>query len=127
MPDLERDVMNTVNNAIGKSIEAALAGYQSPMVKLVNDAVARRAAEISDRIDAALANALTSGNLAEALNDVFSHKLARVLLSKMEGAMEKLANDIRSNPAFKARLIVAVESAVKEFGPEAARAVRAAV
>jgi hypothetical protein len=47
------------------------------------------------------------------LRDAAAHKLARVVISKCEGEIEKRANEMRSDPAFRARLTLAVEAAIR--------------
>jgi len=122
MPDeknelLEKEILNQVKDAIAKSIVAALAGYNSPLNKMIEVVIARKHNAIELMLERAVDEALT-GDLKADLQTACSHKLARVLISKMEGEIEKRANDLRANPEFRAKLTVAIANAVKGLVPE---------
>lgn len=117
MNTLEEAVLKEVGPAIREAIHKRLASdYNSPLGKLVDRVIDANAADIQGRLDAALKTAIAAADFEASVRDNLTHKLARVLSSKMEGAVEKVANDVRSNPAFRARLTIAVEGILKELG-----------
>lgn len=109
--DLEQQVIATVHAAIGDAISKCLSGYNSPLEKFIIAAVEMRGDVIKSIVDDAFADAL-AGDLREGLRQEMSHKLAKILVSKMEGEIEKRVNDLRSNPSSKAAITLAVEKAI---------------
>ena len=117
IPELERQVFGGMLASISEATKNYLSASDyhgsNPFTKLVKAAVDRKAAELSTLMDDALDSAF-SGDFREKLREAAAHKLARVLMAKMEGEIEKRANDLRADPAFRARLTIAIEKAVRE-------------
>lgn len=120
---LEQLITREVGPAIREAIHKKLASeYRSPLDGIITRVIDANAADIQGRLDAALKTAIAAADFEAAVRDNLTHKLARVLSSKMEGAVEKVANDVRSNPAFRARLTIAAEGILKELGETVGRA-----
>lgn len=116
--NIEENVISTVHSAITEVIKAKLSGYNSPLDKIIADSVADKTTSIRFLLDEAIGGALV-GDFREALKDACTRKLAKVLISKMEGEIEKRANDLRADPEFRARLTIAITDVVKEIGTKA--------
>ena len=114
---LEREIFNQVKDSIGKAIGASIVGYQSPLDKMIKDVIERRRMEIETLLGQAVDGAL-KGDFRDTLQEACTRKLAKVLISKMEGEIEKRANDLRADPTFRARLTVAIGEVVKGIGQE---------
>lgn len=113
---MEDQILQTIRTSIQDAIVKTLVGYNSPLEKLVNEVVQKNAPEISKRMDDALKASIQSHDFDAAMRDAMGHKLARQLISKMDGAVEKVANDLRSNPTFRAKLTLLVEETVRTWG-----------
>jgi len=113
--NLEKQIYETIIAGIGESIKERLnRGYQdNPLNKMIDAVVETRAPEIKKLIEEAVDGAMI-GDLRAALKDAVTHKLARVLVSKLEGEIEKRANEFRSSPEMRARITLAIEKAIKE-------------
>jgi hypothetical protein len=112
---LVADMLNVVFDAMRDRTKEALSRYGSPLDGLIEKAVTRHEAKFQSLMDDAITKAF-DGDFREQLADAASRKLAKVLISKLEGEIEKKANDLRSDPAFRARLTVAIDNAVKQAG-----------
>lgn len=112
--DLEKQVYGGILAAIGEAVKNHLSqGWsKSPLDRVLNDVLTRREPELRALIDEAVTQSFVG--FRDNLREAASHKLARVLMSKAEGEIEKRANELRSDPAFRARLTLAIESAIKE-------------
>lgn len=114
---LEQDVWNAVKDAIGSAITERLAKtYDSPLNKMVDAVVVARSSELQSLMESAIDGALT-GDFKAAIRDAVTHKLARIITSKMEGEIEKRAVELRASPEFRARCTLAVEAAIKNVTP----------
>jgi hypothetical protein len=114
-PTLEQQIADAAKGAVGEAVRSSLTGYSSPLQKMVNDVVAERAGTIKDLLRGGLDSALDSTAFKKEIRDAFNHKLARTLMSKYEGEIEKQANVLRQQPEFRARVVLAIEAIVKEF------------
>jgi hypothetical protein len=112
---LENTVFDIVKNAIGEHLNKQLVeSYRSPLDPFLNAAIARNAPAITALYENAVAEAIGKADLRPALVEAFNHKLARLLVSRFEGEIEKRANEMRSDPTFRAKVTLAIEAAVKE-------------
>lgn len=114
--NLEENVISTVHSAITEAIKAKLAsGYNSPLDALIKASVDKHSPAIQGMMDKAIQDALT-GDFATALADACTRKLAKVIIQKMEGEIEKKANDLRGSPEFRAKLTLAVSEVISSIG-----------
>lgn len=109
--NLENEIIGTVHSAIADAIKTKLSGYNTPLDKLIAETVQKHDAQFRTILDKCVNDAL-SGDFAVALADACTRKLAKVLISKMEGALEKQATELRSSPEFRAKLTVLVDDLV---------------
>lgn len=115
--NLEDQVIGTVHSAITEAIKTKLSsGYNSPLDNLIKQAIDNNSAKISSMLNDAVAACLT-GDFKSSLQDACARKLAKVIISKAEGEIEKQANELRSSPEFRAKLTIAITETVKSFKP----------
>ncbi len=114
--NLEENVISSVHSALAECIKKKMEGYGSPLDPLIKASVEKHEGQIRAALDSSVVAAL-SGDFAEALKDACTRKLAKVLISKMEGEIEKRANELRADPEFRARLTIAITEVVKGINP----------
>lgn len=112
---LEQQIADAAKGAVGQAVKASLTGYSSPLQKMVNEVVAERTDTIKSLLRDGLDSALNGSAFKKEIRDAFNHKLARTLMSKYEGEIEKQANALRQQPEFRARVVLAIEAVVNEF------------
>lgn len=115
--NLEQEIINQVRSGIGEAIAKTIGGYNTPLEKLIRQVIDNHGDVIKSLVEEAFSSAL-SGELRTSLKQALSHKIAKLMVSKMEGEIEKRVNDLRSNPATRGYIIVAVEKAISEIGKE---------
>ena len=116
-PDLERRVMQAVFQSIDTAIVEKFKGYNSPLDALLKNAIARNEVQLTALLDDAISLAIHTKSFKEELRDSFDKKLSKVLLSSFEGEIERRANKLREDPAFRAKITVAIDAAVKSSHP----------
>lgn len=114
MKTLEEQIQETIVAGLGEAIKNRVTqGYgDNPLNKLIDSVVASRTDSIRKLIEEAIDGALV-GDFRAALKDALTHKLARVITSKLEGEIEKRANELRASPETRARITLAIEAALK--------------
>lgn len=115
--NFELEVQDAVKKAIREAIEKSLISYSSPLDKLVKAEVDKCQGPISTLLNESIMHCMQL-DIREQIKEALSHKLARLLVTKMEGELEKKVNDLRSSPETRARIVLAIDNAIKELGKE---------
>jgi hypothetical protein len=112
--ELEQKILNQVNDAIQKSIAECLGKYDSPLNVMAKNVVNKHAQEIEVIMDEALTGTIKSNDFQKAVREVFTHKLAKTLMAKMEGEVEKATTIFKQDPTRRAKVILAIEKIINE-------------
>lgn len=115
-PSLETEAWKAIQEAITAGITERFKAYNNPLCAMVDAVVASRSVDIQKIMEVSIDGALT-GDFKKAIEEAVTHKLARVITSKMEGEIEKRAGELRASPEFRARCTLAVEAAIKNVTP----------
>ena len=109
MTDLEKAVLNDAQKAIGEAIKTNLTGYNSSFQKMVNQVIEEHTGELKEIVENNFTKVIDSKEFDEAVRHAFEHKLAKILVSKLEGGVEKAVATLRSDPTIRAKMILAIE------------------
>ncbi len=118
--NLEQDIISSAHQAITSAIKNKLEGYDSPLLPLIKTVIEKRKTEFEAMLNEAVTGAL-GGEFREALKDACMRKLAKVVISKSEGEIERQANELRSSPPFRAQLTLAIDKCLREFNENAGK------
>lgn len=118
MTNLEKDILNSTQLAIGKAIGENLTGYHNPLSKLITEVVDSHRNELKEIIESNFTKVIRSKEFDKSVKNAFNHKLAKILVSKLEGSVEKCVNTLRSDPIVRARMILAIEDIIRDYDPE---------
>ncbi len=115
MQDLEKQVWDATKNAINDAVVRRLTdSYNSPLVKLVDQVVESRSAELKSLVDELFTGAIGDKEFRVHARQQMVHVVAKTLLSKMESSVDKAVNTFKSDPTTKAKVLLAIENIVKE-------------
>ena len=117
MNDLEHKVNDCIREGLTEVIKAKLGGDNSPLDAVIQNVVAERKDVIRKLVEESIDGAL-AGNFKDSLKDALNHKLAKLLVSKMEGEVEKRLVDLRTNPEFRAKVTIAIYALVDQMVKE---------
>lgn len=109
---MEQQILNQVSQSIGKAIETSLSGYNNPLQKLCEEVISKHKADLFAVIDAEVCQLKDSPEFRSAVKDALNHKLAKLMVSKMEGELEKQVNELRARPEVRAQIVLAVKAIV---------------
>lgn len=112
---LEKDILAAAQAAIAKAIAESLGRYNSPISALCDSVVQAHKGELKEIFENNFAAVVKSKEFAEAVKNAYQHKLAKILVSKLEGSVEKAVDTLRSDPTIRAKMVLAIESIVKEL------------
>lgn len=111
--NIEHLVTDAFRAGLQKMLEQQIGSYNNPVAKIAEQILAAHADQIRVLLEDAVSNALSSKVLKSDLREAFGHKVAKLLVSKLEGEVEKRVNDIRSDPIMRAKMLLAIEQVVK--------------
>lgn len=111
---MEDKILQQVNQAIGKAIETELVGYGKPLSKLTEKVINAHESQLYNLINNEVEQLLTTESFRGALKDALNEKLAKVLIARMGGEMEKQVNELKGNPATRAKITLAINRILEE-------------
>lgn len=114
----EKLMFDAVRDAIREGIKDKLSkSYDNPLFKLVEDCIKRRSQEISSIIDDAIVKCVcgTYSNFKEQFMEEAQRIIAKQLIAKFGGEIEKTVNVLKSDPSTRAKITLAVDECVKNL------------
>lgn len=116
MTDLETIILKTAKESVSKSVVSALTeGYDNPMKQLCEKVLNKHKTELSGLIDSEITALISGEEFKNAIKEALTHKLAKTLVSKMGGEIEKRVNELQQNPETRARITVRISELIKEL------------
>jgi len=111
---LEMDILSTTQSAIHESIKNVLTKYDSPLNKLVGSVIDSHSSELRSIINDSFTRVIQTEDFKESIISAFSGKVARTIISNNTGLFDKVANELKQDATFKAKLSLAVSNVVEE-------------
>ena len=108
--ELESKILNQINVALGKAISDELVGYNKPLSKLTEAVISDHQQELYDLINGEFETLLNSDDFKEQLKIALNAKLARTLISRMGGELEKQVNTLKADPTTRAKITLAIDN-----------------
>ena len=82
------------------------------MHKLLDEVIVERKKEFDDLLNDMFDAFFKAADVKAALLDEFKHKVAKTMVGKLDGAVEKSISKYRQDPATNARMILAIEKII---------------
>lgn len=97
-----------------KVLERFTTSWSSPINKMADDVVAAHSIEIKLLMEDCLAQVTKSKLFKDTVKEEFIRKVAKSMVGKLEGTVEKAVDKLKNDPTLKARMIIAIENLIKE-------------
>lgn len=105
---------NAIRDGLREGVKQRLAvTYNNPLEKVINAAITGRAGEFREILDEGLASCVGDPDFREEIKSSVRTILARTLVQRFGGELEKQVNALKSDPATRARITIAIEDIVK--------------
>lgn len=88
--------------------------YNNPLDKVVDQAIVDHGADVRNLVGEAVARALVSESFKQEFMAAVRTQLAKTLIQKFGGELEKVVNQLKSDPSTRARITVAIDEIIKE-------------
>ena len=112
--EFETELVNCIRDGIRTGVADKLKGYSSPLDKLINAAIEKHSTDFRKLMDDAIASCLKDAAFRESIAGSVRHTLAKTLVARFGGEMEKQVNALKSDPMTRARITLAIEEIVKQ-------------
>lgn len=106
---------NAMRDAIKEGVKKQMVdGYNSPLTKLINDALSANTGAFRTLLEEAISSCVNEPAFRAEIATAVRHSLAKTLVARFGGDMEKQVNVLKSDPTTRARITLAIEEIVKQ-------------
>lgn len=111
----KQEILNIAVSAIKDKIGERFSNtYNSPLNKIADEVIIENGDKIKAIFEDCLESTIKSSDFKQAIKDEFAHKVAKTMVGKLVGSIEKAVDKLSQDPTLKARMIIAIEKLVKE-------------
>lgn len=115
--DADKFLMKAIQDGISDAMKAMLTGYSSPLSGTIKACIERNDGRLRALIDGAIDGAVADEEFKEEIRQSTRKVLAKTLISRIGGEMEKQVNALKADPTTRARITMAIDAIVKENTP----------
>lgn len=110
--DTDKAMLDAIRDGIREGIKSKMTGYNSPFDDIIKRAVEKHGPAISGLISDAIGKLVSNDEFRASILDQCRSILAKQLVQKFGGELEKQVNALKSDPATRARITLAIEAIV---------------
>lgn len=112
--DFERELTQAVRSGFAKAVAEVLGrGYDNPVTPHIKAAIDTHAPKMQALLVEAIGDSLGTEEFRQQIRESVRHKLASLLVQRFGGELEKQVNVLKSDPATRARITLAIEEICK--------------
>ena len=115
MNNIEQQILNSIQSSMGKAIESELVGYNKPLSKLTESVIDSHKDELFKILDKEVSQLIGGQSFRDIIKAELNKSLARVLIQRMGGELEKKVNTLKQNPQTRARITLAISDIIEEL------------
>lgn len=113
--DIEATLMRAIQDGIRDGVKSRLSSnYDNPMTSLITEVLKEHDAAFRRMLAESLESAVGDERFREEIRTSVRHTLAKTLIARFGGELEKQVNVLKSDPTTRARITLAIEQIVKE-------------
>ncbi len=101
-----------IREGLLKGITQQLQGYNGPLAKLIEAQLNERSAAIKALLESSIQSAVGDPIFIDEIKSAVRTTLAKTLVQKFGGELEKQVNALKSDPTTRARITIAIEEIV---------------
>lgn len=118
--DYEKMVLDALKGGLGEAAKKAFTEYNAPGMKLVGDAVTKNAGLLNELVTEAMIEAVRDPAFRAEFKAAMRSTLAKQLVQKFGGELEKSVNRLKSDPITRAKITAAIDEIIATKEPTAA-------
>lgn len=113
--DHEKIISDAVRDGLREGIKQKLGSHygDNPIGKLIEHAITQQRENLLKLLNNSLTSAIDDSDFREEIKSSVRSVLAKTLVSRFGGELEKQVNVLKSDPTTRARITIAIEEIVK--------------
>lgn len=112
--DADKILENAIRDALRDGVVKQMTGgYNSPLEKMLHAAIEKHTPAMRLMLEKAIASCIDEPTFQAEIAKAVRHSLAKTLIQRFGGEMEKQVNVLKSDPTTRARITLAIEEIVK--------------
>lgn len=114
--DLEKTLTQAIQDGIRDGVKSKLSSSygDNPLTKLIGEVLNKHDSAFRSMLSEALDSAVGDVTFRAEIRDSVRKTLAKTLIARFGGELEKQVNVLKSDPTTRARITLAIEAIVKE-------------
>lgn len=113
--DTEKLLENAIRDGVREAVKSRFtSSYQNPIEPLIASALAKHAPALTAMLTEAIGSCLGDTAFREQVAESVRGLLAKQLVQKFGGELEKQVNQLKSDPATRAKITLAITDIVRE-------------
>lgn len=114
MIDTDKLMLDAIRDGIREGIKDKFTrGYNSPLDTVVNESIKANTDKFRKLLESAIAGCLDDAQFTEDIASAVRQSLAKTLVQRFGGELEKQINALKSDPLTRARIVMALDEIVK--------------
>lgn len=113
--DYEKELTNAIRDGLREGVKQKLSSNygSNPIGNLIESVIKSHDAELRSLLNDSFVSAIGDAKFREEIQASVRHILAKTLVSRFGGELEKQVNVLKSDPTTRARITIAIEEIVK--------------
>jgi len=112
--DADKLILDAIQEGICNAIKSKIEGYNSPLEPAIRSCVAKHETKINAIIDDAIGTCVNDDEFKAEIMASTRTQLARTLVQRIGGELEKQVNALKSSPTTRARITMAIDAIIKD-------------
>lgn len=112
--DTEAELLRAIRQGLAEGIKSKITSYNSPLDKMIETCVSGHGETLRKLLNESMTAAVADEGFRTQIREAVHHKLAKTLIDRFGGELEKQVNVLKSDPSTRARITLAIEEIVKE-------------
>lgn len=114
--DGEKILKDAILTGVRECVSKKLMDYNSPLNVLISSSVEKHSTEIRTLLEDSIQSCITDPVFRSDIAAATRQNLAKLLVQRFGGELEKQVNVLKSDPTTRARIVLAIEEIVKSKG-----------
>jgi len=106
-------ILDAIKDGLREGIKGKITNYNSTLSKIVDEAIEQNKSALTSLVSEAVKTALSEIPFRESVIDAVRSHMAKTLISKIGGEIEKQVNSLKSDPATRARITLALDEIIR--------------
>lgn len=112
--NIEQQMQDWIREGVKEAIKSRLGSqYSSPVNSMVDEVIKKQCPDLAELLKEAIQSCVTDESFREEIKAGARKSLAKILVQRFGGELEKQVNALKSDPTTRARITLAIDEIVK--------------